>query len=164
VRTHLLGGLIVLAVLFLMPAQAAAQLTDTFMLIPGIAGDSVDEAHRSWINVLSLTQSYEGNRSTSTCGATVTKGFDRSGPPLWLAAVTGQRFLEIRLEVVRSSVDRTRFYELRISNPRITAISSMPSNLSESLQIVGDSATLTFWPQNEFGAPLPPVTATVTCR
>jgi type VI protein secretion system component Hcp len=165
-RTLLIGGLLVFTALFLYPAPAAAQqLTDTFMLVPNTPGDSTDVDHRSWINVISVTQSFDGAaKSTSTCGAAVTKGFDVAGPPLWLAAVTGQRFGEIRIDVVRPGIERVRFYELRIANARITAINSTPSSLSESLQIVGDSATLSYYPQSPTGGSLPPVTATVTCR
>jgi type VI secretion system secreted protein Hcp len=164
-RKHLIGGLLAFTTFFLYPARAAAQVTDTFMLAPGIPGDSTDEAHRNWIDVISVTQSFDAAaKASSACGAAITKGFDKAGPLLWLAAVTGQRFAEIRIEVVHPGEQRLRFYELRIVNARISAIDSMPSSLSESLQIAGDAATLSYYPQAPDGSQLPPVTANVTCR
>jgi len=58
----------------------------------------------------------------------------------------------------------TRFYELRISNARISAINSEPSSLSESLQILGDAATLSFFPLDSDGTLLPAITANATCK
>ena len=165
-QKHLIGGAIVFAAFFLCPARAAAQLADAFMLVPNIQGESTDVDHRNWIDVISVTQSFDAASKNSACGAQVTKGFDKSGPPLWLAAVTGQRFDEIRLEFIKPGTGeaRVRFYELRISNARIAAIHSTPSSFSESLQIIGDAATLIYYPQSSTGTPAPAVTATVTCK
>ena len=165
-QKHLIGGAIVFAAFFLCPARAAAQNADAFMLVPNIQGESTDEQHRNWIDVVSVAQSFDAASKSSACGAQVTKAFDKSGPPLWLAAVTGQRFDEIRLEFVKPGEGQAqvRFYELRISNARIAAIHSTPSSFVESLQIVGDAAALTYYPQSSTGTPLPAVTANVTCK
>lgn len=95
----LIGSLLVVTALFLCPARAAAQ-ADAFMYIANIPGESTDDAHKDWINVISLTQSFDaGTKSLSACGDGIEKGLDKAGPLLWLAAVTGQRLGEVRVEV-----------------------------------------------------------------
>ena len=163
-QKQLIGGLLVFTALFLYPSRAAAQ-ADTFMYIAGIPGESTDDAHKDWINVTSLTQEFDAaSKSASACGAAVAKAFDKAGPLLWLAAVTGQRLGEIRIEVISNGGDeRQKLYELKISNARISTISSSPSELSESLQLVGDSATLTYFVQNA-NAPSTGISAPLTCK
>ena len=163
-QKHLIGGLLVFTALFLYPARAAAQ-ANTFMYIANIPGDSTDDGHKDWINVSSLTQDFDAaSKSASACGGAISKGFDKAGPLLWLAAVTGQRLGEVRIEVIRNAGDeRPKLYELKISNARISTISSSPSELSESLQLLGDSATLTYFVQNNTG-PSTGISTTVTCK
>jgi type VI secretion system Hcp family effector len=135
------------------------------MLIASIPGNSVDEAHHGWIDVFSLTQSFDASVKSSACGAAISKGFDKAGPPLWLAAVTGQRLGDVRIEVIRPGERRTKFYELKILNARISAINSEPSILAESLQLVGDGATLTYYendPVTGNSVATPP--ANITCK
>ena len=161
---HLIGSLLVVTALFVCPARAAAQ-ADTFLFIAGIPGDSTDEAHKDWINVFSVAQDFDVAVKASACGAAIAKGYDKAGPLLWLAAVTGQRLGEVRIEVIQAGGDtRQKFYDLRISNARILAISSTPSSLSESLQIAGDSATLTYYSQSIGGGTVAAPPATVTCK
>ena len=161
---HLIGSLLVVTALFVCPARAAAQ-GNTFMQVTGILGDSTHEGHKDWIEVISLTQNFEAAVKASACSAAVTKGFDKAGPLLWLAAATGQRLGEVKIEVMRGGDRPLKFYELKISNARISAISSEPSSLAESLQIVGDAATLSYFPQDPVtGNLLTAVTASAACK
>jgi type VI protein secretion system component Hcp len=93
----------------------------------------------------------------------VTKGLDRSGPPLWAAAVTGTTFTDIKIEITRAAAKPVRFYELTLANAKVRAISSMPSSLAEQVTITGTAATLKYYPQNPDGSLGAPVTATVDC-
>jgi hypothetical protein len=57
-------GLFAVALLTLGAHGAAAQTTDTYMLIPGIPGDSVSDGHANWIEVYSVSQTFDsGNRA-----------------------------------------------------------------------------------------------------
>jgi hypothetical protein len=74
-----------------------AQTTQTFLLVPGIQGSSVDEHHKNWIDVLSLTQTLDGGGKRPQCSLEVVKALDVAGPLLWGAAVTAQSFDEIQI-------------------------------------------------------------------
>ena len=67
---------------------AAAQPPQTFMLIPGIQGSSLDAQHRNWIDVVSLAQTLNESHQ---CSLEVMKPLDVAGPLLWGAAVAGRR-------------------------------------------------------------------------
>jgi type VI protein secretion system component Hcp len=140
--------------------------TQTFMLVPGIAGGSVDARHSNWIDVLSITQTLESNgKRGSSCELQVAKSFDIAGPPLWAAAVTGQVFPEIRVEVVKLGEDRVLLYEIKLGNARVSTIStSVAGAFAETLALVADTATLSVFPQKPDGSTGPPVSATVSCK
>lgn len=61
--------------------EALAQ-TDTFMLVPGIKGSSVDDRHKDWIDVASLTQTLETTKKNPQCSLEVMKPLDIAGPLL----------------------------------------------------------------------------------
>lgn len=165
-RTLFRLSLLCLCFAVTVPSTAAAQSTDTFMLIPGIPGSSVDDRHKDWIDVASLVQTFAaaGKRGNS-CDVTVTKALDIAGPKLWLAAVTHQVFSEIRIESVKAGGERQRFYEIRLTNVRVDAIttSAYGGPSYETVTLTSDGATLSFFPQRPDGSVGPPVTATIPC-
>ena len=136
------------------------------MLIPGIPGSSVDDRHQDWIDVASLVQTFgaAGKRGNS-CDVIVTKLLDIAGPKLWLAAVTHQVFSEIRIESIKAGGDRQRFYEIRLTNARVAAIttSEFGGPYFEDVTLSSDGATLSFFTQLADGSVGPPVTATIPC-
>ena len=144
---------------------AAAQNSDTFMLVPGIPGESQDFRHKDWIDVISLSQSFDSTAKGRTpCTVAVIKKLDKAGPLLWAAAVTGQVFSEIKVEIQKAGEKGHKFYELTLFSARVASISSTPNEFVENLTITGASATLTYIPQKEDGTPDTPVTATASCR
>jgi type VI protein secretion system component Hcp len=147
-------------------AATAQVVVKTFMLIPGIPGSSVDDRHKDWIDVFSLTQTFAAaGKKGNSCDVIVTKLLDVAGPRLWLAAVTHQVFNEIRIEAVKAGGDRLRFYEVRLTNARVNAIttSAFGSGSFEDVTLTADGATLSFFPQDPDGSLGPPVTATIPC-
>ena len=137
------------------------------MLIPGIPGDSTDDKHKDWIEVLSLTQTLESaNQKGSSCEIQVVKRLDIAGPRLWAAAVMGQIFGEIKVEVVKSGGDQQQVvYSLKLENARVNSISTAISDtFAESLGLLANTATLSVFTQNPDGSIGPPVTATVSCK
>ena len=144
---------------------AVAQNADTFMLVPGIPGGSQDARHADWIDVISLSQSFDATAKGRTpCTVVVIKNFDKSGPLLWAAAVAGQVFPDIKVEIFKASDRPIKFYELTLFNARIATISSTPAEFTESLTITGTSATLTFFQQKPDGTAGDAVSSTVSCR
>src|SRR6185436_10737853 len=105
--------------------------TDTFMLVPGIPGDSAARGHENWIDVISLQQSWPGQvRKGTSCDVTVVKALDSAGPRLWLAAVTGQSFPEIKIEMVKAAADPFTFYQLKLTNAIISSITTSGNSTS----------------------------------
>ena len=145
--------------------QSAVAQTSTFMLVPNIAGDSTELQHVRWIEVFSITQSFNSATKANACTVLVAKGLDRSGPLLWAAAATGKIFPEIRIDILKTTGDNApRFYELILTNATISAITSMPNSFAEQLTVTGTSATLRYFPQNPDGSITPPIESTVTCK
>jgi type VI protein secretion system component Hcp len=162
--TKLITGLFAAALFTLSASSAAAQTTDTFMLVPGIPGDSTSDRHANWIVVYSVVQNFDsGLRNPGSCTVAVAKGLDRSGPPLWAAAVTGTTFPQITIEITKASGTPVRFYDLILTDAKVTTISSSPSVLAEQLTIAGTKATLKYYPQNPDGSIGSPISATVDC-
>lgn len=146
-------------------APASAQLaTSSFMLIPGIPGDSVQERYKNWIDVFSVTQTLTTEGKRDACSVLASKTTDSAGPLLWAAAVTGQVFNAIRIEVVKNGEQPFKFYEIQLNNARIGSITGNPSFLSENVTLTAQSITLSFFPQKPDGTPGTPVSSTVSCR
>ena len=149
----------------ILPTTASAQ-DQTFMLVPGVPGSSLDAHHRGWIDVTSLRQTWNATaKKHNACEVEVGKGLDVSGPRLWAAAVTSQAFAEIRIEVWRVTGEAPqKIYEIQLGNARITGIvTSGEQTFAESVTIRATSLNLSFFTQNQDGSAGPPVTASVDC-
>jgi len=146
----------------------ASAATDTYMLVPGIAGGSLDVRHANWIDVLSLSQGWSGVKKTNSCDVSIVKDLDIAGPKLWGAAVTGQALGEVRIEVFHSGGEPTKLYEIRLTNARIlniaTSGSSGGGSFVESLTLTSDTATLSYYQQRPDGSIGAPITSTIACN
>jgi type VI protein secretion system component Hcp len=161
-------GLVALA-LILSAARATPAFADVnaFLLVPGVPGGSTDARHVGWIDVLSVRQTLTPTKKGSACQVEIVKPLDIAGPRLWLAAVTGQTFAEVRIEVVKAAADPFKVYEIRLANAIVSSISTAagPGDvLRESLVWEAPSATLTFFTQNPDGSPGASVTSTIVCN
>jgi type VI secretion system Hcp family effector len=156
--------LVVLACLASATSSAAAD-TLTFLVIPGIPGESVVRGYENAIDLYSVTQSFTaGAKAGTACTVTFTKGIDRSGPLLWAAAVTGQILPDVRLDIVRAGDLPVRFYTLVLTNATVVSITSNPSALAENVTLSGATATMTYYPQKADGTAGTPVSSTATCK
>jgi len=165
-RTLFRSSLLCLCFAVSVPSTATAQVASTFMLIPGIPGSSVDDRHKDWIDVVSLVQTFAAAaKKGNSCDVIVTRPLDIAGPKLWLAAVTHQVFSEIRIEAVKAGGERQRFYEIRLTNARVDAITTSAAGgpYYESVTLSSEGATLSFFPQNADGSIGSPVMATIPC-
>jgi type VI secretion system Hcp family effector len=145
---------------------ASAQTTSTFMLVPGIPGGATQERHAGWIEVMSLRQTFGVQlKGGSLCDVEVVKGLDISGPRLWAAAVTGQVFPEVTIEVIREGADQQKMYEIKLTSARVLSISTTgDSAFAESVTLSPASATLSVFTQRPDGSVGPPVTNTFSCK
>ena len=148
---------------FVLSASPASAQTDAFMLVPGIPGNSQDARHAHWIEVISVSQSFDSAKRRTACTVAIGKGLDSAGPKLWAAALTATIFNEITIELIRAGGTRQKYYDLKLTNARVTLMTSTPLTFLENLTLVGQSATLSYYPQNPDGSLAPPVTSTVNC-
>jgi type VI secretion system secreted protein Hcp len=143
-------------------AQAAI---NTFMLVPGIPGESVDDRHANWIDVVGMAQTLTDvdKKVGPQCSIEVRKRLDVAGPRLWLAAVTGQTFDQIQIELVGAG--NQRFYQILLNNAQITSITTTDDNTipSERVMLGMGSVTVTYWRQKADGSLDAPVTTTFGC-
>lgn len=148
----------------LVPTAASAQ-NQTFMFVPGIPGASVEKGHEGWINIASLRQAWDAaTKKQNSCEIEVVKGLDIAGPRLWAAAVMGQVFGEIRIEVLKMGEVPIKEYELRLSNAHITSIlTAGGQTFAETVTVTATGLTLFFYPQNADGSQGAPVTTSVAC-
>jgi type VI protein secretion system component Hcp len=156
--------LLAVITIMLVPTAASAQ-NQTFMLVPGIPGGSTDAGHVGWIDVSSLRQAWDkAAKKQNSCEIEVVKGLDIAGPRLWAAAVMGQVFGEIRIEVMRTGEEPRKEYELRLSNAHITSILTAGGlTFAETVTLTATGLTLFFYPQNPDGSQGAPVTTSIAC-
>ena len=147
-------------------ASASAQATSTFMLVPGIPGDATNARYAGWIEVSSLRQTLGVQlKGGSLCDVEVVKRLDIAGPRLWVAAVTGQVFPEVTIEVIRTDGDQSRLYEIKLTSARVLSISTTgDSAFVESVTLSPVSATLTVFTQKADGSAGTPITGTFACK
>jgi len=164
----LFAGIVAICFVGLSAERAFAQSrTATFMLVPGIPGDSSHERYDGWIDVLSLTQTFDPiAKSGNVCSLAIHKRLDSAGPRLWAAAVTGQLFSQIQVDIVKEDDRPTKIYEILLVNARVASIMSMEGGegVIDSLTITADSVGLKFMRQNADGSIGQPITASFSCK
>ncbi|TSK08455.1 MAG: type VI secretion system tube protein Hcp [Geobacter sp.] len=102
---------------------------DAFLKIEGIPGESSDDKHRDWIEVLSynfsVTQPTSGTASSaggasaeraSFSDFSVVKVLDKSSPKLFEACANGKHIPSVTLEICRAGGDKLKYMEYKLSN------------------------------------------------
>jgi type VI secretion system secreted protein Hcp len=109
---------------------------DAFLKIATIEGESTDDKHKGWIELLS----YEHQVSQPTSGSvssgggrssqrvdhgnfTVLKAVDKATPKLFLSCCNGEHISEIKMEICRSSQDKMKYYEVVMSDVMVSSVS-----------------------------------------
>lgn len=109
---------------------------DAFLKIDGIDGESTDEKHPKWMEILSysfgVSQPASATRSSSG-GATaeranfqdfsVVKMLDIASPKLALACAAGTHINEITLELCRAGGDKVPYMEYKMNKVIISSVS-----------------------------------------
>jgi type VI secretion system secreted protein Hcp len=102
---------------------------DCFIKIDGIEGESADDKHTGWIEVLlydtSISQK-DSSTASSVGGASAeradfgtfnfTKELDKASPKLALACADGTHINTIVLEICRAGGDKLKFMEYKLTN------------------------------------------------
>ena len=100
---------------------------DAFLKIDGIPGESSDDKHKDWIEIVSFTHSMEQPASATASnagGATaervnhgtfnITHLLDKASPKLYDAVCTGKHIKEVILELCRAGGDKMKYMEVRL--------------------------------------------------
>lgn len=109
---------------------------DMFLRIDGISGESTDDRHRQWIEVLNFNQGVTSDVFGSTGGGAasvradfddflVVKTLDTASPKLCVACADGTHIPEVTLELCHAGGDK--FMEILLSDCVVTAYSIVGS-------------------------------------
>ncbi|MHC4538279.1 MAG: Hcp family type VI secretion system effector [Planctomycetota bacterium] len=109
---------------------------DAFLQIDGIPGESTDEKHKNWIEVLSYSHgvSQMGSGSRSTGGAatggrcdhqdfSIVKELDKASPDLNLVCCNGKHIKKMTLELCRATGDKQPYMKYEFEDAIISSVS-----------------------------------------
>ena len=165
----LFASLVAICFVGLSAERASAQdAAATFMLVPGIPGDSSTEGYVGWIAVSSFAHAFNPIEKTdNVCSLSITKRLDSAGPRLWAAAVTEQLFNRIQVDIVRPGGDGlVKIYEILLVNARVVSIMTSGSSdpPHDQVTITAESVGLKFIRQNPDGSVGPAITTSFSCK
>jgi type VI secretion system secreted protein Hcp len=107
---------------------------DAFIKLDGIPGESTDDKHKDWIELLSfstgVSQPTSGSASTGGgAGAqranfspfSFVKNLDKASPKIGLACADGTHIKEITMELCRAGGDKVKYYEIKMNECMISS-------------------------------------------
>lgn len=120
---------------------------DAFLKISTIPGESTDEKHKDWIEVLryrlAMRQVSAGERSTGGAATegrvcikplVILKVLDKASPKLALACCNGEHIPEVKLQLCRATGDKTPYMEYILNDVIVTQI-SRGANANQDLNL-----------------------------
>ena len=108
---------------------------DCFLKIEEIPGESTDENHEEWIELLSYSHgvsqmssgsvSSGGSLSAERCDHqdfSVVKTLDKASPKLALFCCNGQQLGEVKVELCRAGGEKQKYMEYKMTNVLVTSV------------------------------------------
>ena len=118
---------------------------DTFLRIEGIPGESSDDAHKDWIEVLkyahTMAQPASGTASSSGGAGServnhgpfvVTKELDKASPKLAEHCCTGKPLAEVELSLNRAGGDKVEYMNYKMKHVIVTKLSPLGDSAGAS--------------------------------
>lgn len=118
---------------------------DTFIKIDGIPGESMDEKHKDWIEIISFSHHVEqpaSSTASSVGGATaervnhgafnIVHQMDKATPKLFEACCTGKHIKEVTIEFCRAGGDKVKYMEIKLEQVLVSSVSESGSSSGES--------------------------------
>jgi type VI secretion system secreted protein Hcp len=118
---------------------------DAFLKIDGIPGESTDDKHKDWIEVLSYSHKLEQPASataSSVGGATaerVNHGtfdlvhlLDKASPKIYEACCTGKHIKDVTLELCRAGGDKVKYMEIKMEQVLVSRIQAEGASSNEA--------------------------------
>ena len=154
------------AVLGMSLAPATFAALDMFLKLDGIPGESADELHKGWIDVLSFSWGLatpEDSRSGRAVFGPLsyTQLLDAAVPATFLAAASAEVISQARLDFVRPGEDRTAFFQMDFNEVRITSL-NMTGNVHSdrpevAVKAMYQKVTMRYTPRDENGKAKPAI-------
>jgi type VI secretion system secreted protein Hcp len=117
---------------------------DAFLQISTIPGESTDDAHADWIEVLSYSHgvAQPASGSVSSGGAisaercdhsefSIVKSLDKASPKLALACSNGEHIDEIKMELCRAGGDKNKYMEYKMEGVLVASVRPGGSSQAE---------------------------------
>jgi type VI secretion system secreted protein Hcp len=110
---------------------------DSFLKIASIPGESTDDKHKDWIEVLSYSWGVSQAGSRGPGGGTarvnhqdfnIVHALDKASPKLFLSCCNGEHLNEVTLALHRATGDRLKYMEYKMSDVIVTSVA--PSGTS----------------------------------
>ncbi len=108
---------------------------DAFLKIATVPGESTDDKHKDWIEVLSyswgLSQPHAGSRSSGGAAAaervnlqdlSIVKTLDKASPKLFLSCCKGEHIPSVKLELCRATGDKQKYQEYKLSDVIVSSV------------------------------------------
>jgi type VI secretion system secreted protein Hcp len=108
---------------------------DAFLKIDAIPGESTDDKHKEWIELLSFSHgisqpasgsaSTAGGRSAERCDHqdfSVVKTLDKASPKLELFCCNGTHIKKINVELCRAAGDKQKYMEYNLSDVIVSSV------------------------------------------
>ncbi len=108
---------------------------DAFLKIDGIPGESTDDKHKDWIEILSfhwgVSQPSSGGRSTGGAASaercnhsdfSIVHTLDKASPKLFLACCKGDHIKEVKVELCRAAGDKSKYMEYKMTDVLISSV------------------------------------------
>ncbi len=108
---------------------------DAFIKISTIPGESTDDKHKDWIEILSYSwgvsqtssgsSSSGGARSAERCNHqdfAIAHTIDKATPKLFLACCKGEHIPEVKIELCRATGDKTKYMEYKLTDVIISSV------------------------------------------
>jgi len=108
---------------------------DAFLKVDGIPGESTDDKHKDWIEVLSyhmgVSQPATGSRSSGGAASaeranfsdlSIVKALDKASPKLFLACAKGDHITKVTLELCRATGDKQSYMKYDLSDVIVSSV------------------------------------------
>ncbi len=118
---------------------------DAFLKIDGISGESTDDKHKDWIEILSFNHSMmqpnmgavsaKGAHTTGRVDISdfsVVKHLDKASPKLALACCKGEHIGTVTVELCRAGGDKQKYMEYKFSDVLVSQVRPSGTSHGES--------------------------------
>lgn len=108
---------------------------DAFLKISTVPGESQDDKHKDWIEILSyhwgVSQPASGSKSSGGARSaervdvqdfSIVHTLDKASPKLFLACCKGEHIPEVKLELCRATGDKTKYMDYKLTDVIISSV------------------------------------------